>query len=67
MKGFENAEKVFINTVKPKNMLTEFDYSGSCANVVIIIGKGNIILWKNFICFLLFYLNFFTKIFIFFK
>jgi serine/threonine protein phosphatase PrpC len=38
-KGFENAEKNFINSIKPKNLLSEYEHSGSCANVVIIIGK----------------------------
>lgn len=38
-KGFEQAEKTFIQSVKPKNMLSDFDHSGSCAIVVIFIGK----------------------------
>lgn len=38
IKGFENAEKNFINSIKPKNLLSEYEHSGSCANIVIIIG-----------------------------
>lgn len=42
MKGFEQAEKTFIQNVKPNNILSDFDHSGSCAIVVIIVGKKDI-------------------------
>ena len=38
-KGFEHAERNFIQSIKPKNVLSDFDHSGSCACVVIIVGK----------------------------
>ena len=54
-KGFENAEKNFVNSIKPKNLLSEYEHSGSCANVVIIIGKKI----KLLLIFLIFFLFFF--------
>ena len=54
-KGFETAEKNFINSIKPKNLLTEYEHSGSCANVVIIIGIKFILILIYRIFFILFF------------
>jgi serine/threonine protein phosphatase PrpC len=37
MKGFEEAEKKFILENKPVNLINEFNRSGSCAIVVVIL------------------------------
>jgi serine/threonine protein phosphatase PrpC len=38
-KGFENAEKEFFLENKPRNILSDFDRSGSCALVLIIVDE----------------------------
>lgn len=36
-KGFEEAEKIFISQVKPTNVINDFNRSGSCAIILIIM------------------------------